>query len=93
MDRSRSSYKIGETVCSSKTSSSKNSIRMPPKKPLKSMTILISWELWCERNAKIFHHITTTPATIIAKIKKETMTSLKVGVSRLREFSCLGYVP
>jgi hypothetical protein len=44
-----------------------------PKGSLKSLIILVAWELLCERNAKIFRQVTTTPATIIAKIKEVAM--------------------
>jgi DNA-binding transcriptional regulator YdaS (Cro superfamily) len=39
------------------------------------MIILIAWELWCEQNVKIFRHVASTPATIIAKI---TAGALKI---------------
>lgn len=50
-----------------------------PKGPLKSLIILVGWELWCERNTRIFRHVATTLTTIIAKIKEEGLAWIKVG--------------
>jgi hypothetical protein len=41
------------------------------RKALASMIMLISWEIWKERNAHIFCHNQSTVAMIIAKIKEE----------------------
>lgn len=43
-------------------------------KNLKSMIILMCWEVWCERNARIFRHHASTTAAIVAKIKEEART-------------------
>jgi hypothetical protein len=47
--------------------------------------ILVAWELCYQRNARVFHHIATTLATIIDKIKEETHAWIKVGVVKLTE--------
>lgn len=44
------------------------------RKALKSIIILIAWEPWGERNARIFRQVASTPATIITKIKEEART-------------------
>lgn len=41
------------------------------------MIILVTWKLWCERNARIFWHVVTTPTTIIPKIKEDAQTRIK----------------
>lgn len=55
-----------------------------PNGPLKSLIILVGWELWCERNTRIFRHVATTLTTIIAKIKKEGLAWIKVGAAKAR---------
>ncbi len=42
-----------------------------PRKPLRTLVILISWEIWCERNTRIFRNNASTPSSILAKIKEE----------------------
>jgi hypothetical protein len=41
------------------------------KKALGSIAMLISWELWNERNACIFRNNVSTSSTIVNKIKEE----------------------
>lgn len=43
------------------------------------MIIQIAWELWGERNTRIFRQVTSTPATITAKIKEEAHTWVTAG--------------
>jgi hypothetical protein len=45
--------------------------RRNDRKALTSMIMLISWEIWKERNACIFHHHQSTVAMVIVKIKEE----------------------
>jgi hypothetical protein len=33
--------------------------------------MLVSWEVWKERNARVFHNHASTATTIITKIKEE----------------------
>jgi hypothetical protein len=42
-----------------------------PKKAMASLVMLISWEIWKERNAQIFRDTYTTSSYIIIKIKEE----------------------
>jgi hypothetical protein len=41
------------------------------KKALGSIAMLISWELWNERNTRIFRNNVSTSSTIVNKIKEE----------------------
>jgi hypothetical protein len=65
---------------------SPNNLRIP----LRTLVILVSWEIWCERNARIFRNIASMPISIIAKIKEEARAWVKAGDSKLQEFGILG---
>jgi hypothetical protein len=41
------------------------------RKGLASLTLLIVWELWQERNARIFHHKLAPTFVIVDRIKSE----------------------
>jgi hypothetical protein len=43
----------------------------PSKKAMASLIILISWEIWKERNAWVFPNTYTTSSFIVVKIKEE----------------------
>ena len=58
--------------------------------PLKSIIILVAWELWCECNARIFRQVASTPATIIAKIKEEARAWIVAGATKLTEIIPVG---
>lgn len=60
-------------------------------KAIKILVILISWELWCERNARIFRNKGQPPMIVLAKIKEEAATW--VGATSLRELTALGGIP
>lgn len=55
------------------------------RKALKLVIILVTWELWCERNARIFRRLATTPAMIVAKVKEEARTWIMTRAVRLTE--------
>jgi hypothetical protein len=61
-----------------------------PRIPLRTLVILVSWEIWCERNARIFRNTASPPASILAKIKEEGRAWVKAGASKLQEFGILG---
>jgi hypothetical protein len=61
-----------------------------PRKALKSIIILVAWELWCECNARIFRQVASTPATIIAKIKEEARAWIVAGATKLTEIIPVG---
>lgn len=64
-----------------------------PTKVIKTMVILISWELWCERNARIFRNKGQPPLNILAKIKEEAATWVTARATNLRELTALGEIP
>lgn len=41
------------------------------RRPLASLMLLISWELWKERNAQVFRNIAVPVGVVVAKIKEE----------------------
>ena len=41
------------------------------RKSLASLIMLVSWEVWNERNARVFRHISTMPTVIFERIKTE----------------------
>lgn len=57
-----------------------------PKKGLRSLILLIVWEIWKERNQRIFEHKETAAPNLIAKIKEEARTWIIAGARRLGEF-------
>ena len=40
------------------------------KKGVRSLTILISWELWLERNSKVFHKKMAAPSAVLHAVRK-----------------------
>lgn len=64
-----------------------------PAKAVKTLIILISWELWCERNARIFRHNGSPPMAVVNKIKGEAATWVLAGASSLSAFTTLGGIP
>lgn len=45
--------------------------RGPSRKALSSLAILVAWEVWKERNARVFQNHATTHAMLVSKIKNE----------------------
>ena len=44
-----------------------------PYVPLMLLVILVTWDLWCERNTRIFRNKAMTPTSLIGKIKRWTL--------------------
>ena len=42
-----------------------------PRKGIRSLAILVIWEIWCERNARVFRKRETSAPGLLAKIKSE----------------------
>ena len=43
----------------------------PSRRPLVSLMMLISWEIWKERNARVFRNTAVPVGVLVAKIKEE----------------------
>jgi hypothetical protein len=56
-----------------------------PFKAVRSLTILVAWELWKERNNRIFQRRHSTSESLISKIKEEARTWCLAGAKRLKE--------
>jgi hypothetical protein len=57
--------------------------RGAPVKAMASMAMLISWEIWNERNARIFRHHFSTTTLISNKIKEEARLWCLAGAKAL----------
>ena len=44
-----------------------------PQKVVRSLTMLISWEVWKERNNRVFNRKETPPTRLMEKIKAEAV--------------------
>lgn len=56
-----------------------------PKKGLRTLILLVVWEIWKERNQRIFELKESTTTYQLAKIKEEARLWMLVGAKRLRE--------
>ena len=57
--------------------------RGQPRKALASLTMLISWTIWNERNARVFRHHATPSHVIIANLKEEAKLWVRAGAKHL----------
>ena len=55
----------------------------PSRKGLQSAIILIAWEIWKERNARVFNNIFTMPSALFQSIKNESKNWILAGAKRL----------
>jgi hypothetical protein len=46
--------------------------------------MLVMWELWLERNARVFDRFESSVPTVVAKIKSEVTTRIVAGAKGLR---------
>ena len=57
----------------------------PSHKGLKTAIILITWEIWKERNARVFNKNFTMPSILIQRIKSESRNWILAGAKKLAE--------
>ena len=50
---------------------------------LRTATILITWEIWKERNARIFNNKFQTPTILVQRIKDEAANWILAGAKKL----------
>jgi hypothetical protein len=55
----------------------------PNRKTLGSVVLLISWEIWNERNARSFRHKHAPPTVIFGNIKKALKLWVTVGAKQV----------
>ena len=62
-------------------------IKTPTAHPkgLRSANILVTWEIWKERNARIFNNRSTTPLVLFQKLKDEGKNWILAGAKHLAE--------
>ena len=53
------------------------------RRSIASLIMLICWELWNERNARVFRNFSTMPTVIFDKIKKEAILWSIAGANHL----------
>ena len=53
------------------------------RKAMASLVMLVSWEIWKERNARVFRNISTTSNMLLAKIKSEAVMWCYAGAKAL----------
>ena len=47
--------------------------KAPNRKAMMSLAMLVSWEIWKERNARVFRHHSSTNAMVVTRIKDEAI--------------------
>jgi hypothetical protein len=57
----------------------------PHHKAVASIILLVTWDLWSERNVRVFHHKHVPHLVIQDKIKSETHLWVTVEAKRLGE--------
>jgi hypothetical protein len=57
-----------------------------PVRAMASLALLISWEIWKERNARIFRHHFSTSGMVITRIKDEARLWCLAGAKALCVF-------
>jgi hypothetical protein len=53
------------------------------RKCIASLTLLISWEIWCERNARVFHRKHAPSIVVLDKVKCEVRLWVLAGAKHL----------
>lgn len=53
------------------------------RKGIASLTLLTTWEIWNERNARVFRNKHTPPLVLLDKIKTEARLWVLAGAKRL----------
>ena len=53
------------------------------RKGLRTAIILITWEIWKERNARVFNNIFATPSVVFQRIKIESTNWILAGAKSL----------
>jgi hypothetical protein len=54
-----------------------------PFKATNNLALLMTWEIWKERNDRVFNHYESSVATILAKIRSESSIWIVAGVKGL----------
>jgi hypothetical protein len=55
-----------------------------PQKAIRSLSLLVIWEIWRQRNARVFTNHETSAVGLLAKIKNEAAAWVSAGVKGFR---------
>ena len=55
-----------------------------PQKAIRSLSLLVIWEIWCERNARVFRKQETSVPGLLSKIKNEAAVWALAGAKDLK---------
>jgi len=61
-------------------------LRNVPKRAIKSLILLVNWEIWKERNSRTFDRREASTITLLGKIKEEARTWGIAGARHLASF-------
>ena len=56
---------------------------IPNRKAMASLTMLVAWSIWNERNARVFRQKSAPPTVLLTNIKKEATLWVAAGASKL----------
>jgi hypothetical protein len=56
------------------------------RKSFPSLVMLVSWEIWNERKARVFRNFASMPSCVVSRIKSEVGLSSVAGVKHLCGF-------
>ena len=59
--------------------------QIPNRKAMASLALLVTWEIWNERNARIFNNKHSPSFVILDRIKREARMWVTAGAKRLGE--------
>jgi hypothetical protein len=62
-----------------------------PRQGTRSLTLLVLWEIWLERNARVFNRVESSVPTVLAKIKSETLAWIVAGAKGLAALTARVY--
>jgi hypothetical protein len=60
-----------------------NDAPSPTSKVVASLTLLVTWEIWNERNARVFNNRHASSMVILEKIKEEAKLWVAAGAKNL----------
>jgi hypothetical protein len=56
---------------------------IPNRKAIASLALIVTWDIWNKRNARVFNSKHTPPLVLLEKMKREARLWVTVGVKKL----------
>jgi hypothetical protein len=56
---------------------------IPNRKAIASLALIVTWDIWNQRNARVFNSKHTPPLVLLEKMKREARLWVTVGVKKL----------